>query len=84
MKPLPGAAAPVVGTVLDAGRCIGHIRDPVTGRPVAPLWKAVTMTARSAALSDARSTAACLCAGEGEIVSMPGRFDGARLVQALR
>lgn len=78
------ATSSPTGTVLDAKGRVGHILDPFTGRPVPPIWKAVTVTAPSAALSDALSTAACLCSGTEEIVSIMGSFQGARLVQAVR
>ena len=46
-------------TLLDAGRGLGHILDPRTGRPAAR-WRLASVSAPQAALADALSTAFCL------------------------
>jgi thiamine biosynthesis lipoprotein len=38
----------------------GHILDPRTGNSTRPIWRSVSVSAPSAALADALSTAACL------------------------
>ena len=54
------ATSSPLGTVLDAQGRVGHILNPVTGRPAAPQWQSVSISAPSAGLADALSTAACL------------------------
>lgn len=48
------------GTVFDRAGAAGHILDPRTGRPAAPRWRLVSVTAPQAALADALSTAMVL------------------------
>lgn len=75
------ATSAPLGTVLDAGGTIGHILDPRSGRPAAPSGRSVTITAPSAALADAVSTALCLLDDqEGEDVLRS--FRGCRRVLA--
>lgn len=54
------ATSAPLGTVFDAAGTVGHILDPITGLPAAPRWQSVSISAPSAALADALSTAACL------------------------
>ena len=54
------ATSSPLGTVLDAQGRVGHILNPVTGHPAAPQWRSVSISAPSAGLADALSTAACL------------------------
>ena len=54
------ATSSPLGTVFDAGGQVGHILHPATGLPAAPVWTSVSISAPSAALADALSTAACL------------------------
>ncbi|WP_413877006.1 FAD:protein FMN transferase [Albidovulum sp.] len=58
------------GTVFDSEGRFGHILDPRTGEPAAPVWRAVSITAPSAALADALSTAACLMPDRAAIDGM--------------
>jgi thiamine biosynthesis lipoprotein len=58
------------GTVFDSEGRFGHILDPRTGEPAAPVWRAVSITAPSAALADALSTAACLMPDRATIDGM--------------
>lgn len=69
------------GTLLDAAGRVGHIIDPATGSPSAAPWTGVSVTAPSAALADALSTAACLFPDRAGIDAMLARFDGAALCQ---
>lgn len=71
------------GTVLDAQGKVGHIIDPVTGFSAPSLWRSVSVSARSAALADALSTAACLMPDRASIGACLSRFDGARLEAAV-
>lgn len=71
------------GTVLDDAGTIGHILDPQTGHPAAPRWQAVTISAPSAALADALSTAACLMPDEATIKATLTRFPDTNLEAAL-
>lgn len=73
------ATSAPLGTVFDAAGTQGHIIDPATGRPAAPRWRHVTIAARSAALADALSTAACLL-DRAAVAAAVGRFAGARIL----
>ncbi len=54
------ASSAPLGTVLDAQGRIGHVMDPTSGRPAPARWQLVSITAPSAAIADALSTAGCL------------------------
>ena len=54
------ASSSALGTVLDGHGQVGHIIDPRTGWPVPPLWNLVSVSAETAAVADALSTAMCL------------------------
>lgn len=54
------ATSAPLGTVFDAAGHAGHILDPRTGLPAPSNWRQISMSATSAALADALSTAACL------------------------
>jgi thiamine biosynthesis lipoprotein len=58
------ATSAPLGTVFDAAGRIGHILEPRTGFPAAAHFRSVTVTAPSAALADALSTALCLTGPE--------------------
>lgn len=60
-----------------------HILDPLTGAPVAARWQAISISAPSAALADALSTAACLMENGNSITALCRRFAGARVELAL-
>lgn len=77
------ATSSPAGTILDASGRVGHILDPFTGRPVPPFWQTISITAPTAALADALSTAACLYPQRDEISALLSAFDGTRLVQAI-
>jgi len=67
------------GTTFDAAGLDGHVLDPNSGQPCAPRWQAVSVSAPTAAVADALSTAACLMPDRAAILDLLGRFDGARL-----
>ena len=60
-----------------------HIIDPRTGRPALPRWQSVSISAPSAALADALSTAACLINDRDQITALCNLFPGAGLISAL-
>ncbi|WP_207101086.1 FAD:protein FMN transferase [Paracoccus shandongensis] len=67
------------GTCFDAGGRDGHILDPRTGGPVASPWASVSVSAPSAALADALSTAACLTPDQAGLEALIAAFPAARL-----
>jgi len=71
------ATSATQGTTIDRAGTVGHIIDPRTGRPVAGN-RQVTVSAPTAALADALSTAACILPGD-EIEGLVRAFDGARI-----
>lgn len=54
------ATSAPLGTTFDQAGTLGHILDPRTGHPAAPVWRSISISAPSAALADALSTAGCL------------------------
>ncbi|MBW7921506.1 MAG: FAD:protein FMN transferase [Rubellimicrobium sp.] len=73
------ATSSPLGTTFDQAGRLGHILDPRTGAPVPPHWSSVSISADSAALADALSTAACVVETQDEITAMIARFPGARI-----
>lgn len=73
------ATSSPLGTTFDQAGRDGHILDPATGRPVAADWREVTISAPSAALADALSTAACMMGDREQIAAMVAQFPGARV-----
>lgn len=76
------ATSAPLGTVFDAEGRVGHILNPVTGTPAAPLWTSVSISAPSAGLADALSTAACLMPDRASIETAVSQFQATR-VEAL-
>lgn len=68
------ATSSPLGTTFDQAGHDGHILDPATGRPVRQVWGSVSVSAPSAAIADALSTASCLMPDEISIVSMTRHF----------
>ncbi len=60
-----------------------HILNPMTGRPVQSGWQAISVSAPSAALADALSTALCLSNGRSEAEAICAAFAGAKLEVAI-
>ncbi len=73
------ATSAPLGTTFDEGAQVGHILDPVTGTPAPSKWREISVSAPSAALADALSTAACLFQSESDIKACLAAFDGAVL-----
>ncbi|MDX5359381.1 MAG: FAD:protein FMN transferase [Rhodobacterales bacterium] len=70
------------GTTFDASGLDGHVLDPHSGLPCPARWQAVSVSAPTAALADALSTAACLMPDRAAILDLLGRFNGAWLEAA--
>ncbi len=77
------ATSAPLGTVFDAAGKVGHILNPATGEPAPAVWQAVSVSAPSAALADALSTAACLMPDRAAIDAALSRFPQTRLEAAL-
>lgn len=60
-----------------------HIFNPATGRPILSRWRSITVSAGSAALADALSTAACLFDIKADAAAMCEAFPGAALETAV-
>lgn len=83
LRDMAVATSAPLGTVLDAAGKVGHIIDPRVGSAAGSTWRSVSVTAPSAAVADALSTAACLCAAQADIARMVGQFDGARVLRLV-
>lgn len=73
------ATSSPLGTTFDRDGKDGHILDPATGIPVQAKWRAVSVSAPSAAIADALATAACLMVDAKSLEEMINGFSGARL-----
>ncbi len=73
------ATSAPLGTVFDAAGRVGHILNPVTGRPASAAWQMVSISAPTAGLADALSTAACLMADRAGVDAMTAQFDEVRI-----
>ncbi len=73
------ATSAPLGTTFDEGATMGHILDPATGAPTRANWREITISAPSAALADALSTAACLFQSRAEIDTCLASFEGTAL-----
>ncbi|QRZ15872.1 FAD:protein FMN transferase [Paracoccus methylovorus] len=76
------ATSAALGTSFDEAGRDGHILDPRSGAPARSVWRSVSISAPSAALADALSTAACLTGDRREIQILLDRFAGAKLEAA--
>ena len=73
------ASSSALGTCFDAEGRVGHILSPRTGQPAPARWNLVTITAPSAGLADALSTATCLMESRAQIDLALAEFPEARL-----
>lgn len=78
------ATSAPLGTVFDHAGSMGHILDPRTGKPAPTRWRQVSVSASSAAIADAISTAACLMDDRARIERTCDALNGARLEAAVR
>lgn len=76
------ATSAPLGTVFDAAGQVGHILDPRTGRPAEAGWRQIAVTAPTAALADACSTAFCLMPRPA-IDAAVAQLAGVQLVHAV-
>ena len=77
------ASSAPLGMTFGGDGVSSHILDPLTGRPVEPRWRGITVSAGSAALADALSTAACLMPDLAAMQAMCNQFADARLEAAV-
>lgn len=73
------ATSSPLGTTFDQTGRDGHILDPATGRPTAAPWRTISISAPSAAIADALTTAACLIAERPAVEAMLDDFADAQL-----
>jgi thiamine biosynthesis lipoprotein len=78
------ATSAPLGTTFDPAGNDGHILNPKTGSPVRPFWRSVSISAPSAAVADAISTAACLMGDDEAVERLTARFAGARVESLMR
>jgi thiamine biosynthesis lipoprotein len=76
------ATSAPLGTRFDERAHVGHILDPRTGRPAQSNWQEISVSAKSAALADALSTAACLIETRAGINTLVAQFQDARVESA--
>jgi thiamine biosynthesis lipoprotein len=77
------ATSSPLGMTFGGDGATSHILNPASGLPVAPRWRAISVTAPAAALADALSTAACLIEVKEDIRALCHSFPGATLQSAL-
>lgn len=75
-------SAPLGMTFGGDGRT-SHILNPATLRPTLPYWQSITVSAPSAALADALSTAACLIEIKAEAIRLCEAFASTTLESAI-
>ncbi|MCJ8240717.1 FAD:protein FMN transferase [Peteryoungia algae] len=73
------ATSSSLGTTFDAAGRQGHILDPVSGMPAPAVWRAVSISAPTAAVADALSTTACLLNEVSEVEQLLQGFPGSQL-----
>jgi len=77
------ATSAPLGMTFGGDGVTSHILDPATGFPVRPTWTSVSISAPSAALADALSTAACLIEVKAAVLAMCNAFAGTTLESAI-
>ncbi|MAO00363.1 FAD:protein FMN transferase [uncultured Roseovarius sp.] len=75
------ASSAPFGTVFDTEGTAGHILDPRTGTPATARWQLISVTAKSAAIADALSTAMCLMSAE-EMKTAESSLSGVKVVHS--
>lgn len=77
------ATSSPVGMTFGGDGVTSHILNPATGRPALPHWQSVTVSAASAALADAVSTAACLLDTLAEAQALCAELPDTSLISAI-
>lgn len=77
------ATSAPLGTTFDEGGQVGHILDPRTGQTMLPVWQEVSISAPSAALADALSTAGCLFDTRAGLAACVSHFKDAKVEAAV-
>ena len=77
------ATSAPLGMTFGGDGVTSHILDPRTARPVASAWRSVSISAPSAALADALSTAACLTEDRETISAICQSFSSAIVENAV-
>lgn len=77
------ATSAPLGMTFGGDGTTSHILDPRTARPVASVWRSVSISAPSAALADALSTAACLTEDRKALEAICRSFPSATVENAL-
>jgi len=73
------ASSSALGTTFDQAGQVGHILNPVTGLPSTPRWRLVSISAPTAGVADALSTAACLMTDRADVLATLSAFPDARI-----
>lgn len=73
------ASSSPLGTTFDQAGKLGHILSPVTGLPAPARWGLVSISADSAAVADALSTAGCLMPERAAVEAALAPFADARI-----
>ncbi|MDF1671552.1 MAG: FAD:protein FMN transferase [Roseovarius sp.] len=76
------ATSAPLGTTFDEYTRVGHIIDPRTGQPTRSNWREISVSAASAAVADALSTAACLFETRDGIDTFVAQFQDAHVEDA--
>ncbi|WP_386628628.1 FAD:protein FMN transferase [Sulfitobacter geojensis] len=76
------ATSAPLGTTFDEYSQVGHIIDPRTGQPTQSHWQEISVSAASAAVADALSTAACLFETRDGLDTFVAQFQDALLEDA--
>jgi thiamine biosynthesis lipoprotein len=77
------ATSEPLGMTFGGDGITSHILNPATGLPVVPRWRAVSISAPSAALADALTTAACLTEVKEQLSGLCEQFPGTTLESAI-
>lgn len=77
------ATSAPLGMTFGGDGATSHIIDPRSGRPASARWSSISISAPSAALADALSTASCLAQDRGEIDALCGAFPSAAVEAAV-
>lgn len=77
------ATSAPLGMTFGGDGATSHIIDPKSGRPTLSRWRSITISADSAALADALSTAGCLARSAEDLAGLCAQFPGVRIEAAV-